>query len=79
MRLRRGGLAALALLAGFAAAPQARAQCSWEEQFWDGVRWVCWTHPLFPEVTLVPGANPYAPWALNWGGSNWRFYGWESR
>lgn len=79
MRRRRGGLALLALLAAVATAQQARAQCSWQEQFWDGVQWVCWIHPLFPEVTPVPDANPYAVWAQNWGGPNWRFYGWEAR
>lgn len=71
MRLPRSGLAALALLAILATAPSARAQC-----FWDGGAWVCWTHPLFPEVSLVPNVNPYWGWAQNWGGPNWRFYGW---
>lgn len=71
MRLLRSGLAALALLAVLATVQPARAQC-----FWDGVAWVCWTHPLFPDVSLVPGANPYWLWAQNWGGPNWRFYGW---
>ena len=70
----RGGIAALALLAVTAAAQPARAQC-----FWDGSAWVCWTHPLFPELTLAPDANPYWRLAQNWGGSNWRFYGWDPR
>ena len=70
-------LTALALLAVLAAAQQARAQCSWQEQFWDGSRWICRTHPLFPEVTLAPDANPYWPWMPISGGSNWRYYGWR--
>ena len=59
----RGGIAALALLAVTATAQPARAQC-----FWDGSAWVCWTHPLFPELTLAPDANPYWRLAQNWGG-----------
>jgi hypothetical protein len=79
MQWRCGGLAALALLAVLATAQPARAQCAWMEQFWDGVRWVCWAHPLFPELSLAPDANPYWLWAQNWGGPNWRYYNWESR
>jgi hypothetical protein len=82
MRWRCGGPAALALMAVLATAQPARAQCAWMEQFWDGIRWVCWTHPLFPDVSftsLAPDANPYWVWAQNWGGANWRFYNWESR
>ena len=70
----RGGIAAFALLAVTATAQPARAQC-----FWDGSTWVCWTHLLFPELTLAPDANPYWRLAQNWGGSNWRFYGWDPR
>jgi hypothetical protein len=70
----RGELAALVLLAVTAIAHPARAQC-----FWDGSAWVCLTHPLFPELTLIPDANPYWRFAQNWGGSNWRFYGWDPR
>ena len=68
----RSGFVALALLSVLATAQPARAQC-----FWDGVAWVCWTHPLFPELSLVPDANPYWRWTQNWGGPNWRFYGWQ--
>lgn len=78
MRRRCSGLAALALVAVLATAQQARAQCFWAEQFWDGVRWVCWEHPSFPGVSFAPDANPYWLWAQNWGGANWRYYSWES-
>jgi len=79
MRRRCGLLAALALLAVLATSREARAQCSWQEQFWDGIQWVCRSHSLFPEVTLAPVANPYWRWMLISGGSNWRYYGWQPR
>jgi hypothetical protein len=72
MTVLRSGIAALVLLAGIAAAPSAGAGC-----FWNGIIWMCWTHPLFPGVAPDPFANPYRPWTNDWGGPLWRFYGWE--
>jgi hypothetical protein len=74
MIMLRGGLAALALFVVLTTAAPARAQC-----FWDGVQWLCWTHPLFPEVSPVSDANPYRLWTRSWGGPNWRFHGWQPR
>ena len=79
MKLPCGGLAALTLLAVLAAAQPARAQSSCDRGFWDGVQWVCWTHPLFPGLSLAPDTNPYWLWTQNRGGPNWRFYGWAPR
>ena len=74
MRLGGGGLAAFAVFAVLTTATPAQAQCCW-----DGTRWVCWTQPLFPDLSLAPDASPYWPWVRNWGGANWRFHGWQPR
>jgi disulfide bond formation protein DsbB len=79
MMVLRCGLAALALLAAVATAQPARTQHSCDGSFWDGVEWVCWTHPLFPGLSLAPNANPWWRWTQNWGGTNWRFQGWQPR
>jgi hypothetical protein len=65
------GLIGAVLLAGLTAVQPVPPGC-----FWTGVAWACWTHPLFPDVTLVPEGDPYGPWVQTWGGPGWRFYGW---
>jgi hypothetical protein len=73
MKSVRTSLTGAVLLAGVAVAQPIPPKC-----FWTGAAWTCWTHPLFPDVTLAPDGNPYRAWAPNWGGPGWRFYGWLS-